>query len=288
MKPSSIQGYTVTNALTAPAHQETFDIEQTSKACGLSAGVLRMWELRYGWPRPSRLPNGYRYFTAYQIEELKRMAVLVKSGMMISRMIDHGMPKWPGESVAAKQALRVTLETTRALPKPRSEIGLNLCERLTEAIKNENDGCALELLQRCAWEVHPSEQALAGWLPCLVSLEEYRVKGLPFPRHDALLSYVTQHCKGALGRMNPGPHPLWLIPLTEQDHSWACLGAVLMSLNGTIARPWLWDKLPGASFITVGAETPAANRYPADVHRGHLTRIGRADCRGVSTLASAP
>ena len=76
---------------------ETFDIETTSKACGLSAGVLRMWELRYGWPRPGRHPNGYRYFTRYQIEELKRMSTLVKSGMLISRLIQDGMPKWPAE-----------------------------------------------------------------------------------------------------------------------------------------------------------------------------------------------
>ena len=75
----------------------SFNIKDTSSLTGLSPSVLRIWELRYGWPRPGRLPNGYRYFTRYQIEELKRMSALVKSGMLISRLIQDGMPKWPAE-----------------------------------------------------------------------------------------------------------------------------------------------------------------------------------------------
>src|SRR6188472_4127301 len=121
---------------TPPAtRDETFDIEQASKACGLSAGVLRMWELRYGWPRPGRHPNGYRYFTRYQIEDLKRMAALVKSGMLIGKLIQDGMPKWPNDGTTKPKQTACLLEATRGLPEPRTEQAILTRARLIDALK---------------------------------------------------------------------------------------------------------------------------------------------------------
>jgi hypothetical protein len=268
-----------------PAQEtESFDIEQTSKACGLSAGVLRMWELRYGWPRPGRLPNGYRYFTRYQIEDLKRMSALVKSGMLISRLVQDGMPKWPSDGTTPKNAGPVTLESTMALPKPRHAIANTIREALIEALKTHNHGRTWEMMQRCGWEVHPAEQVLCAWLPCLVAFDEFKRKDKPFERQDLLHKHIRDHIKDVLGRFPPEERPLWVIPATEADNTLAYVTALIVSARGQAARPWLWEQSPksGSKYITVGEQTPA--RANPEQHLGHLPLIGTAEKPGITSL----
>lgn len=268
-----------------PAQEtESFDIEQTSKACGLSAGVLRMWELRYGWPRPGRLPNGYRYFTRYQIEDLKRMSALVKSGMLISRLVQDGMPKWPNDGSAPKNAGPVTLEVTMGLPKPRNALAVSIREALIEAMKTRNHGRTWEMMQRCGWEVHPAEQILCAWLPCLVAFEEFRLKDKPFDQQEPLHKHMRDHIKDVLGRCPPEARPLWIVPTSEAEHTLAYVTAQIISYRGQQARPWLWEQMPksGSKFITVG--TAPANKLNPEQHLGHLCLIGCKESTGVTTL----
>ncbi|HYE04805.1 MAG TPA: MerR family transcriptional regulator [Planctomycetota bacterium] len=275
----------MTAASTTPQPQtETFDIETTSKACGLSAGVLRMWELRYGWPRPGRHANGYRYFTRYQIDELKRMSTLVKSGMLISRLIQDGMPKWPAEMCEPVKI--VTLDATKALPAPVDPQARELRDRLVDALHTKNYGRTFELLQRASWEAKMTDQATAAWLPLLVAMAEYRACDKSFPREDALLSTARDHLKGLLARLPACERPLWVVPTTPEDTTLAYVTALVMSQRGTPARPWLWEQLPrgGAAFVSVGAE-PQADRFPKAQHRGHYPLQG---ARSVVALQSDP
>jgi DNA-binding transcriptional MerR regulator len=277
---------TIPVTLSTPVETESFDIEQTSKACGLSAGVLRMWELRYGWPRPGRLPNGYRYFTRYQIEDLKRMATLVKSGMLISRLIQDGMPKWPNDGTQPKTAGPVLLETARNLPQPKNELAQTIRTALLDAMKTQNHGKSWEMLMRCTWEVHPNEQVLCAWLPCLVALDEFRQKEKPFPRAETLSQYIRDHIKEMLGRFPPESRPLWVVPVASDDHGLAYVASAMLSQRGQVARPWLWEQLPrgGAKFLSVG-QKPAANKFPIDQHLGHLPLMEAKEGPGITTLA---
>src|SRR4051812_44623865 len=74
---------------------DALNIKDTSKLTGLSPSVLRIWELRYGWPNPKRKSNGYRTYQPHQVDELKRVAGFVKDGVPISRLIVDGLPRWP-------------------------------------------------------------------------------------------------------------------------------------------------------------------------------------------------
>lgn len=272
-----------TTTATKSAENETFDIEQASKSCGLSAGVLRMWELRYGWPRPGRHPNGYRYFTRYQIQDLTRMAQLVKSGMLIGKLIQDGMPKWPSDGSNKPKIQHCLLETTRALPKPASAVGNDIRDRLIESLKTHNHGKAWELLLRCTWEVHPSEQALTAWVPTLVALEEFRQSDREMPKQDQLLAYIRDHVRNALGRMAPVERPLWIVPAKETDAAAAHVVALVMSLQGRAARPWLWEKVPPSRFATVGSPVDA-KQFPADRYDGHVAVIAGPDGKGLTAL----
>ncbi|HYE06019.1 MAG TPA: MerR family transcriptional regulator [Planctomycetota bacterium] len=266
---------------------ETFDIEQASKACGLSAGVLRMWELRYGWPRPGRLPNGYRYFTRYQIDDLKRMSALVKSGMLISRLIQDGMPKWPQDANHDPNAHIVTLEAALALPKPRSATGQEIRTHLLDALRTHNQGRAWEMLLRCSWEVHPNEQVLVGWLPTVVALDEYRQKSRPFSGADTLRTLIRDQVRDAFARQAPESRPLWVVPITGEDHSLAYTAAAVLCVRGLVARPWLWDRLPAnARFVSIGTQAPEPGRYPGEQHLRHFTVIEQGDVPGLTGLAN--
>lgn len=264
---------------------KTFDIEQASKMTGLSAGVLRMWELRYGWPRPGRLANGYRYFSQYQIDDLKRMAALVKSGMQISRLIDHGMPKWPGMATPATAI--VTLEAAHAAPKPATPIAQEIRARLLDAMKAQNDGKAWEQLTRCAWEIHPSDQLLGGWLPCMLALSEFRDKGKTFPNREVLVKQIRDSIKSSLGRAPAVERPLWIVPTSADDEIAAFVTALGLTQRGIPARPWLWEKLPGGAFVTIGAQPPAPS-FASPLSRGHVTIFGSPQQAGVCDLILDP
>ena len=57
-----------------------FSIHDAAAASGLTPSVIRVWEERYGWPPPKRHRNGYRAFALHEIDELKKVAALVKNG----------------------------------------------------------------------------------------------------------------------------------------------------------------------------------------------------------------
>ncbi|MBA3684277.1 MAG: MerR family transcriptional regulator [Planctomycetes bacterium] len=268
-----------------PSETVTFDIEHASKASGLSAGVLRMWELRYGWPRPARLPNGYRVFTAYQIEDLKRMSALVKSGMLIGKLIDAGMPKWPNDGTVKPKQAACLLEAARGLPQPRSAQARDIRDRLIDALKIQNHGKTWELLLRATWEIHPNEQALAAWLPCVVAMDEFADAGKPLPKREDIEAFVIQHVRGALGRLPPNDRPLWIVPTSAADTCTAYVAALVLSQQGRDARPWQWEKLPTAPFMTVGKQADPA-RFPAERNQGHLAVVASAKQQGLTGLVA--
>jgi DNA-binding transcriptional MerR regulator len=50
-------------------------IKEAARLSGVKASALRMWELRYGWPRPVVLSNGYRAYSpelVAQIAEVRK------------------------------------------------------------------------------------------------------------------------------------------------------------------------------------------------------------------------
>ena len=42
------------------AMKTQFSIQEAGKACELNPSVLRIWEARYGWPKPQLRKHGYR------------------------------------------------------------------------------------------------------------------------------------------------------------------------------------------------------------------------------------
>ncbi len=62
---------------------DPISIADAVRRAGVSAYVIRIWEQRYGWPKPARLPNGYRSYTEQQVLDLEIVAIRVKDGQPI-------------------------------------------------------------------------------------------------------------------------------------------------------------------------------------------------------------
>ncbi len=79
-----------------PPEPKTFTIHEVAEAAGVSPATLRMWEFRYGWPKPSRnRQNSYRKYRQWDIENATRLAALTHEGWRISQLIKDGLPAWP-------------------------------------------------------------------------------------------------------------------------------------------------------------------------------------------------
>ncbi|MFC8501321.1 MerR family transcriptional regulator [Pedococcus sp. NPDC057267] len=70
---------------------------------GVSAGTLRAWENRYGVVAPSRTPSAYRSYSPADVETVRRMRVLVESGVPARRAAVLARDPLP-ETAAAVQA----------------------------------------------------------------------------------------------------------------------------------------------------------------------------------------
>ncbi len=71
-------------------------IREASRLTGIGASCLRMWELRYGWPKPHKHANGYRFFTASQVRQIQEAKTLMDvDGLSISQLIKRATAeKW--------------------------------------------------------------------------------------------------------------------------------------------------------------------------------------------------
>src|SRR5512137_1994659 len=63
------------------------DISGVERETGLSKDVLRMWERRYGFPKPARDENGERQYAAAEVAKLRAIKRLMDIGMRPGRIV---------------------------------------------------------------------------------------------------------------------------------------------------------------------------------------------------------
>jgi DNA-binding transcriptional MerR regulator len=68
-------------------HGLVLNISAVERETGLSKDVLRMWERRYGFPKPGRDENGERQYTTAEIAKLRGIKRLMDVGMRPGKII---------------------------------------------------------------------------------------------------------------------------------------------------------------------------------------------------------
>lgn len=64
--------------------ERTYRIHMAAEMTGVSEGLIRAWERRYGVLKPRRTPSGYRAYTQSDIEVLRRLKKLTEEGVAIA------------------------------------------------------------------------------------------------------------------------------------------------------------------------------------------------------------
>jgi len=62
-------------------------IGDVAEQAGVSPGLLRMWETRFGFPEPTRLPSGHRRYSAADVDAVKDVLARQQSGLRLEKAI---------------------------------------------------------------------------------------------------------------------------------------------------------------------------------------------------------
>lgn len=229
---------------------QALNINDASKSCGLSPSVLRIWELRYGWPSPRRRANGYRAYTAHQVQELKRVAQLVKTGTPISQLIVDGLPRFPTDG-SLPQPPR-GLPRTRALVRSRDPRIKETQDAVIEALDTRNAPVAQERLQRAVWTLRPADEPAAALVPVLAGVHEARLNGRPFAEEAALLTAVRTRTQQILRMMRQGAGALQVVAVgDETSHITAQLVALILNQR-SVQAAYVPAKPASGRWLAVG------------------------------------
>jgi hypothetical protein len=64
-------------------------IKDVAEQTGLAAATIRMWEQRYGFPRPARSPSGYRVYAPEDVAALRRVAGFRRQGLSVPAALER-------------------------------------------------------------------------------------------------------------------------------------------------------------------------------------------------------
>jgi DNA-binding transcriptional MerR regulator/methylmalonyl-CoA mutase cobalamin-binding subunit len=153
-----------------------YSIRIASRLSGLSADTLRMWERRYGFPRPARNASRARVYSRQDVERLTLIARALKSGYRAGEVVSKDLP-----SLRDLLSDAVVVERIDA-PQSSSVSSLIACLRRDDA-----EGLRAELRQAVA--THGPRQFVSEIASPLISAvgEEWAQRRLDI-RHEHLLT----------------------------------------------------------------------------------------------------
>ncbi len=68
-------------------------ISDVSRVAGIPKDLLRMWERRYGYPKPARDSNGNRIYSDHQLDKLIAIRQLMEQGKRPGKLIALDLPQ---------------------------------------------------------------------------------------------------------------------------------------------------------------------------------------------------
>jgi DNA-binding transcriptional MerR regulator/methylmalonyl-CoA mutase cobalamin-binding subunit len=235
------------------------NISAVERETGLSKDVLRMWERRYGFPKPARDENGERRYTLGEMAKLRS----------IKRLMDVGVR--PGKIIGLSQDELDAMTDARAPSRP--EAALPSLERDIVAMLKTHDASALQHaftqwlmrqgLQRFVVEtVTPLNRAVGdAWMRGELFIFEEHL-------YTELLKAALRSAINAFPRQLGNPRVLLTTLPTEQH------GLGLLMVEALLVPE-------GAQCISLGPQTPLD-----DVRRATLAH--KADVVALSFSAAFP
>ena len=215
---------------------------------GVSKDTLRMWERRYGFPRPLRDAKGERLYPADQIDQLRLIGRLLDRGLRPRQLV--GLPL---EALSAYTE-RATAETSAGALEQSApwEPTFELLRRYDETGLRSHLSLALQRLglQRFVIEFAAplSVQIGAAWARGRITISQEHLYS----------EQMQQQLRNGIGAIYPGEHApsVMLTTLPGEEHQ---LG--LLMAHACLA-------VEGVHCVSLGIQTPAWDIAEAARQRG--------------------
>jgi len=107
------------------------NISAVEREAGLSKDVLRMWERRYGFPKPLRDDNGERRYSVAEVAKLRAIKRLMDVGLRPGKIIHHTL-----DELDALAEGRIATRHEQAAPAAEGEILALLARHDAPALQN--------------------------------------------------------------------------------------------------------------------------------------------------------
>lgn len=269
------------------------NIAGAERATGLSKDTLRVWERRYGFPRPERDASGERLYPAEQIERLRLLKRLIDAGERPGRLmamtqddLEARLRRLPATAVAVpavEVGEYVEILKSHDIERLRRQLGrarerLGLARFVVDLVAplNTHVGDAWMSGQLHIFEEHLYTESMQVILRDAIARVPVHGEGRPrvllttFPHEphglgllmaEALLSLEGARCV-SLGTGTP----LWDIALAAQAQR---ADVVALSFSGYLnpnqiveGLAELRQKLPASIELWAGGAAPALHRRP--------------------------
>lgn len=235
-----------------------WSISAVSQMTHLTQHTLRVWERRFGFPVPVRLPSGHRRFTQEQVEHLQLIAKALRSGHRAGDIVPLPLGK-----LKEVLSIRDNLEEPKQRPPSWSE------DVLDKAMRFDRKGISDELRYSSAHlgvRVFLRERVI----PLLDTLGDAWREGRIDVRHEHFVSELIEDHLRTL-RMPLEPHmtgtPVLLTTLPHELHGLGLqMVALTLALHGRQIRV-LGTNTPMQDIVAAtNALKPAALGISVSVH----------------------
>jgi len=229
--------------------QRLFSISEVELEAGLTKDILRKWETRFGFPLPSRKPNGERFYSRNDVDRLMAIKRLLDSGMRPSVVVPLSFSKL--NALASQQC---AVEHPWANDK--------FLKSVWQVLKSPDPSLVRSVLSQSLVSSGLREFVLSK-MPELINMvgRGWESGELAVHQEHVFSECISSLLLESIGRIQPLPGSPRVLMSTppEERHD---LG--LLMLHSILA-------LTGAQCISLGAETPgtdlvaAANSYGVNV-----------------------
>ncbi len=211
-----------------PEAPRGYSIRVASRLTGVSSDTLRMWERRYGFPKPVRNGSKVRVYTDADIERLVLISRALKAGFRAGEVIHRSVEEL--RSVLANSA-RIETENEQRTP--------NIDSLLARLIADDPDGLRDELRRSVAL-LGPRQFLIDVAAPLVERVGEAWAAGRIAVRHEHLLSEVLSSqlrlLASAYDDRLSGPVVL-LAGFTDEQHGLGLhMVALYLALEGITPR----------------------------------------------------
>lgn len=264
-----------------------FPIKVASKIAGIEADTLRVWERRYGFPRPQRMPGGSRVYSAADVEALKLIASALREGFRPSEVVGKPVEELQRLVEAAGGSVGESVSLP-ARPAPRGT--MDIVESILDAVLADDAGSVRDELRRAAVVLGPRQFVVEVAGPLALRVGELWQQGRLEVRHEHLVSESLSTQLRVLSSAyeeRSGAHVVLLATPPAELHSLGLeMTAVYLTARGATPRTLGTD-------VPVDQIVAAAKGHEADAVGLSITEAADLDAlsfsvRGLSRDLPAP